>query len=148
MAATITIFPKAHKKFFDGTLDMDASATVVKCMILENTYTYDNTDEFVSDLSAHETDASVYSRQTLANKSVAAVGTTGCKFDADDVVFSALNAGSQNIRYAVLYNQTGGDDTTPTNDGLILIVNFGTDITPNGNDFTIQWNSSGIFTTA
>lgn len=149
MAATITVFPRAQTELLDGTLDLD-NADVYKVLLLTNAYTYDASDRYVSDLTlaSNEHDGT-YTRQVLGTRSVSYVANTGAKFDAADTTFSSVGAGTKgDLRYAVVYRQIGGDDTTPANDELICIVNFGVDVTPSGNDVIITWNASGIFGTA
>jgi hypothetical protein len=58
-------------------------------------------------------------------------------FDADDVVWTSSTI---TARGAVLYKDTGTPSTSP----LICYIDFGSNKSSNGADFTIQWSSSGI----
>ena len=75
----------------------------------------------------------VGSAQLLANKSV-----TNGVFDADDVTYSALAAGS-NLRAAVIYRDTG----TPGTSTLLAYIDqiTGFPLATNGGDVTIQWDN-------
>ena len=57
--------------------------------------------------------------------------------DADDLVFTAINAGT--IGYAILYKDTGTASTSP----LICAIDV-TDTATNGGNVTFVWNSAGI----
>lgn len=77
---------------------------------------------------------------TLANKSVGYTGGTNVtKVDADDVTWSSS---SITARIAVLYKDTGTASTSP----LIGYVDFGEDKTSDSGNFTVQFDSAGIFT--
>lgn len=69
----------------------------------------------------------------LASKTISAAGA----FDAADVVFSALTGAS--IEAVILYDSTAGKMIAYLDDTSLQF-------TPNGNDATLSFNASGIFT--
>lgn len=116
--------------------DIDLDSDTFKVALLTNSYTPDSTDEYFSDLSAYETNATNYTAggQTLNNVSVGeSSGVT--KFDADDETF--LNLSGSNIRYAVIY------DTTASN-LLVCLLDFGIDRSPSAENLKLTFASGGI----
>jgi hypothetical protein len=119
------------------TFDPDAHSTVA------DVFDGGTTGEELSDAS--------YSRQTLANPSVSQDDTDDeGVFDADDVTFSSLDT-TQDIQFIVVYQQVGGDDTTPGDDRIIAIYDDDSagsladlPLATNGSDVMISWDSEGI----
>ncbi len=145
MASSTTIYPHAQVSLINGTIDLDTDT--IKAILLNKNYTYSTSHQYVSDVIAYEHDGSGYTRQTVSGKAVSFL-VTGAKFDASDATFSSLAAGSVDVRYVVLYKQTGGNDSSPEDDHLICLGNLGADVTPSGQDLVIQWDgTNGIFAT-
>lgn len=121
-------------------------------------YTFDpDTHQYVADVfdagtTGEELDyASPGDRQTLANQSVT-MDTTDDEgvFNADDVTFPDLDT-TQDIQFIVVYQQIGGDDTTPGDDRIIAIYDDDSagsladlPLVTNGSDVTISWSAEGI----
>jgi len=120
----------------------DLEDDTIKIALLKNTHTPSSDDDDFADVSGDENPAgSGYTSggETLANVAVTESGVT-ITVDADDPLWSALTA--TNLRYAVIYNDTHASD------GLIYLFDFGADKSPSGENFTIQFDSDGIFTMA
>lgn len=91
-----------------------------------------------------------YSRQTLSNVAVTADNTDDeGVIDADDTVFSSLD--NATIQAIIVYKQVGGDDTTPGDDPILVVLDDDSagsvadlPLTTNGGDVTIQWDTEGI----
>jgi hypothetical protein len=119
------------------TPDLSDAGTDVKAVLVDTAlYTFDATDEFLSDVSA----AVVATSGNLANKAVSATDGT---FSADAVTFTAVTGASIEAMY--LYYDTGVAATSP----LIAWIDSGAGglpVTPNGTDITVTWNASGIYT--
>jgi hypothetical protein len=144
MATTITAFPKGQTSLASG--DVDPAGDTLKILLLQNSYTYDATDQYVTDLTpaTHEHDAGGYARKTLANVTVGdRADGLGAKIDADDVTWTALAVGTLDLRYAVVYQHVTDD----TDSRLLWILDFGQDLTPDGADFRIEWSSAGMIET-
>jgi hypothetical protein len=73
--------------------------------------------------------------QALTTLSVTAVGTQG-KWTADPTTWSSATI---TARYAVIYKHRGGASSA---DELVQIVDFGSDKTSSGGDFTITWDAT------
>ena len=122
-----SFFPKVFEKLLSAELDLSsggADAGDVKIMLLGNvaSYTFDVTDEFVSDISGElSTSGTGYSRKTIPvtlsfNADVAGSGAAaGC-----EVAFTLTTTGSDNAiwtdatfttAHAVLFVDKGGADS-------------------------------------
>lgn len=118
-------FPKVFQKVLEGELDLSGSGDTVKVMLLGNvaSYTYDVTDEFVSDLVSAElsTVGTGYSRKVIP---------VSLSFDADAgnsgaqagcfINFQLTTTGSDNAiwtdatfttAHAVMFVDKGGPDS-------------------------------------
>lgn len=148
----------AKEELLKGSFNLGSGGDTLKVLLLDNTtaYTFDpDAHEFVSDIAdggttATEMSGTGYSRKTLANQAVTE-DTTDDEgvFDADDVTFTGLDAGT--IQAIVVYQQIGGDDTTPGDDRVLVVLDDDSagsladlPLTTNGSDVTISWASEGI----
>ena len=128
------IFPKGREGFLNG--DIDWTTATIKVSLVRG-YTYDSTDEFVSDVTATGTLAST---QTLASKT-ATNGTA----DAADVTFTAVTANASNHSLLVYQASAvgGGADVAASAQRVIAFYDTGTNlpVVPNGGDVTVTWSS-------
>lgn len=121
-------------------------------------YTFDPTahtyvnDVFDGGTTAEELDyISPDDRKVLANQSVSQDDTDNeGVFDADNVTWAGLST-TQDIQFAMLYQQVGGDDTTPGDDPIISIWDDDSagsladlPLTTDGSDVTLNFSSEGI----
>jgi hypothetical protein len=122
---TPTIFSKWKENQHDGNaINFDVAGDTIQVLLLKSTYTIDQTDEFVSDLTpaSNEVSGTGYARKTVANQSVALDGTT-VEITHDDVTWAQNASGFTNARYAVWFRNTGADATSP----IVMILDFGAD---------------------
>lgn len=136
------IYNSFKKKIMDGSIDLDTDT--IKVALVTSSYT-PNQDlhDFFDDVT-NEVSGTGYSAggASLANKAVTQDNTNNKGvFDADDVTWSTSTI---TARGAVLYKSTG----TPSTSALICYIDFGSDKSSAGGNFTIQWNASGILTLA
>lgn len=134
-----------------GTLDLDTDT--IKVMLLRNTYTPNPDHKFVSDINANECNATGYtggfngaSRKTLASKTVTENTTTNrAIFDAaDPSAWTALGGATNNtLRYCAIIKEITNDAASL----VIAVLDFGSDYTTNGGDFTVQFSADGILYT-
>lgn len=136
-------------------IEAQLGSATLKVGLLDNStgYTFDPAaDEFVSDLpTGQEPSDSSYSRQTLQNVTITQDDTDNeGVLDADDVVFSSLST-SNDIQAIFVYEQVGGDDTTPGDDVLVAVYDDDSagslsdlPIATNGSDLTVSFDSEGI----
>lgn len=143
--------PNATKrKLFEASLDYVNDTIEVLLLDDSAAYTFDpDNHEFVSNVTAAGTEMSGtgYSRQALTTKATSVDATNDeAEWDADDTVFSGIDAG--NIQTIVVYKVGPTDDT----DSPVLAVfddDSGTTVSElpkatNGGDMTITWSSEGI----
>ncbi len=130
---------------------LDLAAQDVRCLLLGGAsyaYTYDATDNFVSDLTpgTNELSGTGYARVALAGETYTEDDANfRSTFDANDVAFGALNADNGLIQAVVLFIHTGSDATAQ----LIAFfdtINPALPFTTDGSAFTVTWNAAGIFT--
>ena len=133
-----------HNAFLEAyNGDLDAVAGVCRMLLLDSlTTTPDNPDhDFVNDVSADECEDASYGRVTLAGKALTDDDANNrTEWDFNDVVFTALN--NETVLGAIAYLQTGGDDSTPTNDALIAMWDIA-DTASNGTNFPLQTGTEG-----
>lgn len=134
-------FNSFHEYKGDGTIDMDGHT--FKIMLLSDAYTPNAATQTVkADIVANElANGNGYTTGglTLTNPTWNSSGgiTT---FDADDAVWTTA---SITARYAVIYDDT---PTSPA-DPLMVLLDFGQNVTSTNNDFSIQFDAAGIFRT-
>jgi len=135
-------------------LDSYLTGTTIRVLLLDDSeaYSFDqDAHDFVSDITAAGTEMSGtgYSRQDLQNVSITVDDTNDeGVLDADDVTVSGLDAGT--IQTVVVYEQVGGDDTTPGDDRVLAVHDDSTvadlPLDTNGSDIQISWPTEGIIT--
>lgn len=142
-----------YNSFLDALNDsIDWSTAVIRVALERSTSTYsvDPDHDFVSDLSGFvEITVASYARVTVAGTKTKDDTNNWIKYDLADAAFGSLESG-QTVKAIVLYVQTGGNDASPSNDPLIAYIDTA-DLLPAalaGDDFTVTWNSNGLFTLA
>ncbi|HET6327065.1 MAG TPA: hypothetical protein VFG04_20460 [Planctomycetaceae bacterium] len=133
-------FDKALTQLINSYMVSGATIKVALCMTNTTADTVFNAAT-VSALTLDECDGVNYSRKTLTSLAANQDDTdTEGVFDADDVTFSSLGAGSRASQGALIFKfGTSDSDSVP-----LLWVEFTSPVTHDGTDFSIVWNSSGI----
>ena len=122
------LYAKGKEKLLQAQINM--MTDTIKAVLVANTYAANlSTHEFLSDLGANVLSVN----QALAGRTV----TFGV-FDADDVTWPTVAAGSTGS-YVVLIKDTGVAGTSPLIAYFDTITNF--PVTTNGGDVTIQWDA-------
>lgn len=146
------------RKYREGSIDLE-SVTVRAALFDDSVaYTIDRVNhEFVSDVldgsTANELDDASYSRQPVANVAVTVdSGDSEVVVDSDDVRWADL-AGGETIQGWLIYQQVGGDDTTPGDDPIIAIEDevrdsTGSAVTTDGSDIILSFDTEGIINIA
>lgn len=118
--------------------EIDLEGDTIKVMLTTSSYTPAATHNVKGDVT-NEVSGTGYTAggATLSGKAVTQAATT--KWDATDVTWSSSTI---TARYAVIW-----DDTIATDD-LLICLDFGSDKTSSGGDFTIQFDAAGIVTIA
>lgn len=153
MAAGSIIVPnKARLNLFNATALLSATAANWRLMLLASTYTPDNSDtghELLADVSSHQIAAgNGYTSGGAAIANAVLSLSSGMKFDADDVVWTASGTGIPAWRYGLIYwLGTVNSKVNP------ILGHFLGDSTPAdvplttaGNPLTVAWNVAGLVT--
>ncbi len=130
----------------DGTVDWDG-ATDVDALLVDNTYTFDADQNFVSSVSGDELSTDNYARASLASRTQTQ-DDTGDRiiFDAADLTFSSLGPATAGptIGGLVVFDNTAGSDAARE---LIAFIPL-TAQQVNGSDYVLTWDSAGLFNLA
>ena len=142
MAVTSYMFSKFPYNLMKGLISdlSDNSNTHIKVMLLTSSASPDQESwESKADVT-NEVSGIGYTSggKEIANKSVTESSKVSV-FDGNDVTWSSSTI---TARYAVVYDDTPSSDSDKK---LILYIDFGEDKSSNNGDFTIQWDSEGIF---
>lgn len=139
MAITASgLFLPTFRDILDATqLAVDFDGDTIKLALVDNTITpnFDTHDHF-SDLSSGEVSGTGYTAggATLAGKSIAISGGD-LDWDATDPTWSSSTI---TARGGLIY------DDTLTNDPLICLLNFGSDIESTNGTFTVAFAAGGF----
>lgn len=124
-------------KLLNGSIDFLSDNVAI--LITDNTYTFDRTDEFVSDLSG-EVSGTGYARLSLTGKTVTLNATTNTVvFDCANVSYNTITT-SNAFSGAVVYDDTGVDSTS----SLIGFFDM-PETTTNASNVTVTVSASGLF---
>lgn len=124
------LYAKGKEKLLGATSAISLDTDTIKCALIKNDYAQNlATDEWYTSISA----SVLGTPQTLASKTI-----TNGVFDAADVTFAAVTAGSVS-EGVVLYKDTGVAGTSALLAYIDTITGF--PLTTNGGDVTVQWDN-------
>lgn len=124
-----SLYPLAKQRMLLGAINF--STDTLKAALLPDSYTYSASHEFLSNVGAV-----LGTAQTLTNKTTA-LGV----FDADDVTFAALAAGST-AKCVIIYKDTGVAGTSPLIGFFDIVTGLPT--ATNGGDIQAQWDNGAF----
>lgn len=141
MAITSKMYGKSLEHAFKGEINWPSDT--IKVMLCTSSYVPNqDTHEFKSSVT-NEVTGTGYTAggATLGSKAFLTYDTTNNRtaLDAGDVTWASS---SITARYAVVYKDTG----TAATSILLGYIDFGQDEVSSSGNFTIAWNSGGIFT--
>ena len=125
----------------DSGLTINLVADTIKVALLTSSWTPSvSANAHWSDISANEVTGTGYvaGGATLGSKSVTFSGAT-TTFTAANTTWASSTI---TARYAAIYKSTGTSSTS----ALIGYIDFGSNQSSSGGNFTIAWNASGILT--
>lgn len=150
-------------EFFRANIDLESDTLRVALYDNSTAFTFDQDNhDFLNDILDGGTTAQELSvssgytgssdRQTLAGVSVTVDDTDDeGVFDANDVTWTGVASGAD-IQGWIVYKQVGGDDSTPGDDPVLLVVDDDMGDAPgslplptNGSDIVVSWNAEGVF---
>jgi len=138
-------FVYTRAKTLLGRGDLDLEAHDIR-LLLVMTNTTANTEEDKTTISGFTTldemDGTGYARQALAGEAVNEDTTNNrAEFDATDATFTAVGAGTRQVKAAILYRFITNDtDNIP----IAYIDSGGFPFTANGGNIVVQFNVEGI----
>lgn len=118
-------YPKGAQKVLSGAINFNADT--IKAALVPAAYAYSDAHEFLADLGTV-----VGIPVTLQNKTVA-----GGVFDADDISFGALAAGST-VKAIALFKDTGNAATSPLLAYYDVVTGF--PFSTNGSEVSTPWS--------
>lgn len=136
------IFNYAKQQFANGGIDWDThDIRAILCMSNTTCDTANDAINTVDDLTLDECDGANYVRKALSNEAVNLDDTNDrAECDADDVTWTALGVGTRATQGVLLIKHVTNDtDSIP-----IAWIEFASNVTHDGTNFQIQWNSEGI----
>lgn len=138
MAVTTTMYVGALQALANAEIDWEADT--IKVALTTSSYTPSATTHDYFDDIDNEVSATGYTSggAAIANTAATQSGST-YQYDGDDVTW-----GSSTItaRYAIVYDASPGSAAT---NPLICYIDFGSDQSSSSGNFTITWDSTGVF---
>lgn len=139
----IFVYNEAKRALAEGEIDF-VNDDIRVLMVMTNTTadTEDDANTISGFTTLDECDGANYARKALANQAVNEDAPNNrAEFDADDVVWTALGAGTRNNQAAVVYKHVTNDtDSVP----IAYFDGGGFPFNGNGGNVTLQWNAEGI----
>lgn len=124
----------AKQAIMDGSIDLDTDD--IRIILCDNTTTTTGFDSYQYVSAALAGNVTEFdggaSRIALSSKTIDLDGTTAVMNAT--ATFTALTAGTNPVRYVVVYKHVGADAVNP----VISINGYSADQTPNGNDFLVN----------
>lgn len=136
------VFNEAKRAIAAGEIDLNADDIRVALLMSNTTADTANSGIVnVDDLTLDECDGANYVRKALASEAVNKDDANNrAEFDAADVTWTALGVGTRASQGVLVYKHVTNDsDSIP-----IAWVEFASNVTHDGTDFTITWNAEGI----
>jgi len=134
------IYNNGLLKILDRTVDYVSDNVAV--LLVGNSYTFDVSHEYVSNVSdeAVNDTGSGYARLALASKTITLnTSANAVVFDCGDISYTDI-ATTNTLAGAVIYKDSGTDSTSD----LVAFIDFA-DIVTNGSDIDLQINANGLF---
>ncbi len=138
-------YTRASQDIGRGLIDFREAGADIRAIIVMTNTTAD-TERDVATISAFTTldemDGAAYVRKALANQVWNEDQPNDrSEFDADDVTWTALGAGTRSMAGIIIYRHVTDDtDSVP----ICYIDTGGFPLAATGTDFIAQWNAEGI----
>lgn len=137
--AVTGVYNSFKERVMEGTFVLDNAGTNVRIALVVGYTPNYTTHNSYADVVASEFVGTGYTAKgkLLTTKTVTATGTVGM-FDADDVTWTSLAAGSGTPSHAILYLDSG------TNSTSYLILAWELGVPANGGDYKLTFGSTGL----
>jgi hypothetical protein len=137
------VYNEAKRAFAAGEIDLDSDDIRVALVMSNSTADTEDDVNLMNGFSAlDEMDGANYVRKALANEAINEdAGNDRAEFDADNVTWTALGAGTREVIGMIVFKHVTDDtDSVP----LAYIDSGGFPFTAGGGDVTINFNAEGI----
>lgn len=132
------VYNKGKQLMLNGGVDFDADD--IRVALVTSSYTPDADHDFANDLM-NELSGGNYVRKALAGESVTLDNANDrAYFDATDPVWTALGAAAGTPAYCIVFKQVTNDTDSP----LLAWLELTSPPTPNGGDYTVNFNAGGL----
>jgi hypothetical protein len=145
------VYNETKHALLQGLLNFDTGGDDIRVLLVMTDTTADTQDDantFADFTTLDEFNGSGYSSGGLALAGEVVnedVTNNRAEFDAGDITFPNIGAGTRSIQAAIVYKfNTTLSDSEP----LIYVDDGGFPIDPNGGDIAVQWNIEGILQAA
>ena len=139
------IYNEAKRALAEGEIDFGTGGTDLRVMLVMTNTTADtefNVNTISGFTTLDEMDGANYARIALSGEVVNEdVANNRAEFDASDVTWTSLGAGTRQVQALILYKHVGADSS---NVPIAFIDTGGFPFSANGGNVTIQWNADGI----
>jgi hypothetical protein len=141
------VYNEAKRAIAEGEIDFGSGGSDLRVLLVMTNTTADTEDDkntFAGFTTLDEFDGANYTTGGLALQSEAVnedAANNRAEFDAADITFSGIGAGTRNIQAAILYKWTTNVNSSMP---IAYIDSGGFPIAANGGDLTMQWNAEGI----
>lgn len=138
------VYNELKRMLFAAELDLDSDDIRV-ALVMTNT-TVDSENDGIVNLddftTLDECDGANYVRKALTSETITKDDSNDqAEFDADDVTWSALGAGTRSVQGMLVYKYVDG---TAANDIALFYLEFAAVKTPDGSDFTVNFATDGL----
>jgi len=136
------VYDIAKAGLFNGAIDLDTNTIKARLVMTNTTCDTENDKTTVSGFTTIDVcDSSGYTDKTLSTLTVTNGGTTS-KWTADNLTWTSLATCTRQVQGVMLYKFVTNDaGSTP-----IAFIQFSSNKTPDGSDFSVSWDTNGILT--
>lgn len=129
------VYNKGALKLLNGTIDYLNDNVAI--MIMDETYSFDSSHEFVSNVTGEIT-GSGYARKSLVSKTVE-LNANSVIFDCGTIEYTALDS-PNTLASAIIYAESGTDSTS----SLIANIDF-VNLSVTNSDVNVVTSEQGLF---
>ena len=136
-------YTRAKRDIALGDIHFDTDDMRVALIMTNTTADTEKDKTFMDQFTTlDEFDGAGYSRGALNNEAVNEdTANDRAEFDADNLTFSGISAGTRNIQGAIVYKHVTNDANSVP---ILWIDTGGFPFTANGGDLVLSWNAEGI----
>lgn len=139
------VYSDFKRAILAGEINMGSGGNDIREMLVMTNTTADTQEDskFISDFTTlDEYDGANYARKAYANEAVAVDNPNNRgEFDADDVTYTSLGAGTRQAQARVIYKHVGADSANLV---IAFVDTGGFPFTGNGGNVVVTMNVEGL----